>query len=116
VTWVQWMMVVALVAAILLTAAGALAFWPEWPPIEPGVHRAKPDPANPPDPAPAREPTPRVAWPQAGEDEWVWSTDEAKRTRARHRAENIQEGTQRLPWHEVPIAPQPLYPPAPPVE
>jgi hypothetical protein len=112
----MWVMVAALVAAALLTAAGWAAFWPEWPPIEPGAHRAKTDPVNPPEPAPAREPAPRVGFPVPGPDEWMWSTDEAKRKRPKHRHEDIGEGTQRLPWHEVPSGPQPLYPPAPPVD
>jgi hypothetical protein len=111
-----WVMVAALVAAALLVGLGFVAFWPLWPPIEPGAHRAERNPAHPANPAPAPEPPPRVGFPVPGAEEWMWTTDEARRTRAKHRHENLGEGTQRLQWYERPSGPQPIRPLAPPVE
>jgi len=104
-----WVMMAALVAAIVLVGVGFAAFWPEWPPIEPGVHRASPDPANPPDPAPVQE-HPLPMSPDPSED-MIWSTEASKRDRARHRYEDLGQGTIRLPWYEVPVTGElPIYP------
>lgn len=102
-------MVAALVAAIVLVGLGFAAFWPEWPPIEPGVHRAPRDPANPPDPAP--DPDPPLPLSGDATEDWVWSTEAAKRDRPKHRYEDLGQGTIRLPWYEHPgTGEQPLYP------
>lgn len=106
-TPIEWVAVCGLVATALLVGIGFLAFWPTWPPLEPGVHRAKPKP----EPEPQDHPLP--LGPTA--EEWMWTTEEARRTRARHRAED-HEGTQPLRWHERPSGPQPIYPPRPPVQ
>lgn len=108
-----WVWVVFLFSSSLLVGLGVLAFWPEWPPIEPGQHRPRGNPAH---PAPAREPAPRVGFPIPGTDEWTWSTGETKPHRARHRHEDIGEGTQALHWYERPSGPRPLHPPREPIE
>jgi hypothetical protein len=110
---VIWVYGCALGAAAILVGLGFLAFWPEWPPVEPGVHRApskRKERAVILDDA-LQEPAP--AEPTA--EPWMWSAEEAER-RARHRKENLEDRTQALRWHERPSGPQPMYPRQPPIE
>ena len=95
---------VLLIAAIGLMVA---AFGPQWPPLD--------DTPLPPEEEAARgermmgpEPTNATA------EEWMWSPQAVHR--AKHRRQDIGQGTIRLPWYEVPSGPQPIYPKADEVE
>lgn len=107
----MWLYGCAFGAAVLFVGLGFAAFWPVWPPVEPGVHRAKRQPRK------ARVAVLDEKLEEAGDtEEWIWTTEGQLLKRPRHRYENIGEGTQALRWHERPTGPQPIHPPDPPIE
>ncbi len=89
----SWVLAATLLAASLFVGLGFAAFWPEYPPIEPGVHRS----------------TPTAPEPEGVEG--ARNAEESERRRPRHRNEDLKWDTQPLRWYEVPrTSERPLHP------
>lgn len=96
-----WLVAGGFVLLFGLLGLAFAAFWAEYPPLDDT-------------PLPSEEEPSSEVWPDGPlptgptAEEWMWSPSAVHR--ARHRREDIGQGTIRLPWYDVPSGPQPIYP------
>lgn len=111
-------MISGFVAAIVFVGLGVAVFWPEYPPLEPGFHRAPSrremraavltDELQEPEPEPDQYGIPE----HPDTRTWRWSANQGRHRRASHRYDDLIRLTEPIRWYDSPGAENspPMYP------